>query len=111
MASKGSKAGSKSGRSGRIALVIAVSIVILFSFAALFFHYFVNRPPSTNYCGPLGYWLARGLDKVFGWFSLLGPILLAMLGVLYVRRGKAWRPFTGGLVWIFGLYTLVGLLS
>ena len=111
MASKGSKAGSKSGRSGRIALVIAVSIIILFTFAALFFHYFVNRPPSTNYCGPLGYWLARGLDKLFGWFSLLGPVLLAMLGVLYLRRGKAWRPFTGALVWTAGLFALASLLS
>ncbi len=111
MASKGSKAGSRSGRSGRIALVIAVSIIILFTFAALFFHYFVNRPPSTNYCGPLGYWLARGLDKVFGWFSLLGPVLLAMLGVLYLRRGKAWRPFTGALVWTAGLFALASLLS
>ncbi len=111
MSTKRSAKGRSSNRGARIALIIAAAIVILFTFASLFFHYFVNRPQSTNYCGPLGYWLARGLDAVFGWFSLLGPALLAMLGVLYLRRGKAWRPFTGALVWATGLFTLASILS
>ncbi len=111
MATKRTPGKEKSNRGARIALIIAAGIVILFTFASLFFHYFINRPPSTNYCGPLGYWLARGLDRVFGWFSLLGPILLAMLGVLYLRRGKAWRPFTGALVWTAGWFALASLLS
>jgi S-DNA-T family DNA segregation ATPase FtsK/SpoIIIE len=98
-------------RGTRAALTIAAAIVVLFTFASLVFHYFVNRPASTNYCGPLGYWLAQGLDKTFGWFSLLGPILVAMLGILYLRRGKSWRPFTGALVWSLGLFTLASILS
>ncbi|MBN2466496.1 DNA translocase FtsK 4TM domain-containing protein [candidate division WOR-3 bacterium] len=101
----------KSGRGTRTALVIAAAILVLFTFASLIFHYFVNRPQSTNYCGPLGYWLAHGLDMLFGWSSLFGPILLAMLGILYLRRGKPWRPFTGALVWTACLSTLAALVS
>jgi DNA segregation ATPase FtsK/SpoIIIE, S-DNA-T family len=95
-------------RGTRAALTIAAAIVVLFTFASLVFHYFVKSP---NYCGPLGHWLAHGLDTVFGWFSLLGPILVAMLGIMYLRRGKSWRPFTGTLVWCLGLFTLASLLS
>jgi hypothetical protein len=95
-------------RGARAALVIAAAIVVLFTFASLIFHYFVKSP---NYCGPLGDVLAKALDKVFGWFSLLGPILLAMLGILYLRRGKTWRPVTGALVWSAGLFTLASVLS
>jgi hypothetical protein len=101
----------KSERGTRIALIIAAAIVILFTFASLVFHYFVSRPPSTNYCGPLGYWLARDIDKVFGMASLFLPIVLALLGLLYLRRGKGWRPLTAAFVWLSGLYTLVALLS
>ena len=111
MATKRTPGKEKSNRGARIALIIAAAIVILFTFASLFFHYFVNRPPSTNYCGPLGYWLARGLDKVFGKASLFLPIVLALLGLVALRRGKGWRPLTAGLVWLAGLYTLAGLLS
>jgi S-DNA-T family DNA segregation ATPase FtsK/SpoIIIE len=98
-------------RGARAALVIAAAIVVLFTFASLIFHYFVNRPPSANYCGPLGYWLACWLDLAFGWFSLLGPVLLAMLGILYLRRGRTWRPFAGMLVWTTCLFTLAALVS
>src|SRR5512138_448862 len=98
-------------RGTRAALTIAAAVVVLFTFSSLVFHYFVNRPQSANYCGPLGYWLARGLDSVFGWFSLLGPILVAMLGVLYLRRGRSWRPFAGALVWSLCLFTLASILS
>jgi len=101
----------QSSRSTRAALVIAAAIVVLFSFASLVFHYLVNRPPSDNYCGPLGCWLATGLDRVFGWFSLLGPVLVALLGILYLRRGKSWRPFTGALVLTACLFTLAALAS
>jgi hypothetical protein len=96
-------------RGTRAALTIATAIVVLFTFASLVFHYFVPR--TANYCGPLGDVLAKGLDKVFGWFSLLGAILVALLGILYLRRGKSWRPFTGTLVWSSGLFTLASLLS
>jgi len=102
---------SSSNRGARIALIIAAAIVILFTFASLVCHYFVNRPPSTNYCGPLGYWLARGLDKPFGKTSLLIPILLVVVGLLYLRRGKGWRTWGAGLAWLVGLYVLVGLFS
>jgi DNA segregation ATPase FtsK/SpoIIIE-like protein len=111
MAAKRTPGRRSPNRGARAALAIAVAIVVLFTFASLIFHYFVNRPQSTNYCGPLGYWLARGLDTVFGWFSLLGPVLLAMLGVIYLRRGKSWRPFTGALVWTTCLFTLAALVS
>jgi len=94
-----------------VAIILAAAIAVLFTFASLFFHYFVNRPVSTNYCGPLGYWLASGLDILFGWFSLMGPVLVAMLGILYLRRGKSWRPFTGTLVWTFCLFTLASLMA
>jgi S-DNA-T family DNA segregation ATPase FtsK/SpoIIIE len=98
-------------RGARVAIILAAAIVVLFTFASLIFHYFVNRPQETNYCGPLGYWLARGLDTVLGWFSLLGPVLLALLGILYLRRRKAWRPFTGALFWTAGLFTFTALAS
>jgi S-DNA-T family DNA segregation ATPase FtsK/SpoIIIE len=111
MATRRASSKGKRNRGTRAALTIAAAIVVLFTFASLVFHYFVNRPQSANYCGPLGYWLARGLDKVFGWSSLLGPILLAMLGILYLRRGKSWRPFTGALVWVASLSTLAALVS
>jgi DNA segregation ATPase FtsK/SpoIIIE-like protein len=111
MATKRTPAKETSNRGARVALIIAAAIVILFTFASLFFHYFVNRPQSTNYCGPLGYWLARGLDKVFGKASLFLPIVLALLGLLGLRHGRGWRPLTAGFVWLAGLYTLVGLLS
>jgi len=102
---------ARSDRGARIALIIAAAIIILFTFASLIFHYFVNRPPSTNYCGPLGYWLARNMDRTFGKASLFVPIVLALLGLLYLRRGKGWRPFSAGFVWLSGLYLLVALLS
>jgi DNA segregation ATPase FtsK/SpoIIIE, S-DNA-T family len=111
MAAKRTSNKKTSNRGTRAALTIAAAIVVLFTFGSLIFHYFVNRPVSTNYCGPLGYWLARGLDLVFGWFSLLGPVLLAMLGILYLRRGKSWRPFTGALAWTCCLFTLAALVS
>jgi DNA segregation ATPase FtsK/SpoIIIE, S-DNA-T family len=106
------RSGKRSQNRGtRAALVIAAAIVVLFTFASLFFHYFINRPQSTNYCGPLGYWIACGLDAAFGWFSMLGPILVAMLGILYLRRGKSWRPFTGALVWSACLFLFAALAS
>jgi S-DNA-T family DNA segregation ATPase FtsK/SpoIIIE len=111
MSTKRTAGKETSSRGARIALIIAAAIVMLFTFASLFFHYFINRPPSTNYCGPLGYWLARGIDKVFGKASLFLPIVLALLGLLALRRGRGWRPLTAGFVWLAGLCTLVGLLS
>ena len=67
-------------RGARAALVIAAAIVVLFTFASLIFHYFVKSP---NYCGPLGYWVAWGLDVAFG------PDNTA----IYIQVGGAWaRP-------------------
>jgi hypothetical protein len=111
MPAKRASGKKKSGRGTRAALVIAAALVVVFTFASLVFHYFVNRPQNANYCGPLGYWLACGLDRVFGWFSLLGPVLVALFGVLYLRRGKTWRPFTGALVWSICLFTFASLAS
>jgi len=111
VAAKRTSGRGKRNRGTRAALVIAAAIVVLFTFASLIFHYFVNRPQSANYCGPLGHWLAHGLDTLFGWTSLFGPVLLAMFGILYLRRGKSWRPFTGALVWTVCLSTLAALVS
>jgi S-DNA-T family DNA segregation ATPase FtsK/SpoIIIE len=108
--STGRQKSERAGRNARVAVAAAAAIVILFTFASLVFHYLVNRPQSTNYCGPLGYWLARGLDKVFGKFSLFGPVVLAMLGLLLLRRGKGGRRFAASLVWLSGLYFFFGLL-
>ncbi len=108
MATKRTPGKEKSNRGARIALIIAAAIVILFTFASLFFRYFVKSP---NYCGPLGDVLARTLDKVFGKASLFLPVVLALFGLLALRRGKGWRPLTAGLVWLAGLFTLAGLLS
>jgi S-DNA-T family DNA segregation ATPase FtsK/SpoIIIE len=108
MAAKRTSGKGSSSRGARAALIIAAAIVVLFTFASLIFHYFVKSP---NYCGPLGDVLAKTLDKVFGWFSLLGPVLLTLLGILYLRRGKTWRPFTGALVWTTCLFTLAALVS
>jgi len=108
MAAKRTSSKGTPNRGARAALVIAAAIVVLFTFASLIFHYFVKSP---NYCGPLGDVLAKALDLVFGWFSLLGPVLLAMLGVLYLRRGRSWRPFTGALVWTVFLFALAALGS
>jgi len=111
VAAKRASGKGKQSRGTRAALAIAAAIVVLFAFASLAFHYFVNRPQSANYCGPLGYWLAHGLDVLFGWSSLFGPVLLAMLGILYLRRGKSWRAFTGALVWAVCLSLLAALVS
>jgi len=100
-----------SNRGARVALVIAAAIVILFTFASLVFHYFVNRPASTNYCGPLGGKVGLGLDKPFGKSSLLIPVVLTLLGLLYLLRGKGWRRLSAGLAWLAGLYLLAALLA
>jgi S-DNA-T family DNA segregation ATPase FtsK/SpoIIIE len=95
-------------RGARAALVIAAAIVVLFTFASLIFHYFVKSP---NYCGPLGHWVACGLDAAFGVTSLLLPILLALFGLLLLRRGKGWRPLSAALAWLLGFCLLVAVLA
>ncbi len=111
MAAKRTSRKGTSNRGARAALTIAAAILILFTFASLVFHYFVNRPASTNYCGPLGYWVARGLDVAFGVTSLFLPIVLALVGLLVLRRGKGWRPLSAALAWLLGFCLLVALLA
>jgi len=111
MASKRTSGKRQPSRGVRAALIIAAAIVVLFTFASLVFHYFVNRPASANYCGPLGYWVARGLDVAFGVTSLFLPIVLALCGLLVLRRGKGWRPLSAALAWLLGFCLLVALLA
>jgi len=108
MAAKRAARKKAPNRGARAALVIAAAIVVLFTFASLIFHYFVKSP---NYCGPLGHWVAGGLDVAFGVTSLLLPILLALFGLLVLRRGKGWRPLSAALAWLLGLCLFIAVLA
>ena len=94
-----------------LATAIGVGVVVLFTLASLVCHFFVNRPPSTNYCGPLGFWLARGLDTAFGKSSLLLPLIFALAAFLWLARGRHGRRLTALLLWTAGVLVAVGLLS
>ena len=55
--------------------------------------------------------MARGLDVAFGVTSLFLPIVLALVGLLVLRRGKGWRPLSAALAWLLGFCLLVALLA
>ena len=48
MAAKRASGKGSQNRGRRAALIIAAGIVVLFTFASLIFHYFVNRPQETK---------------------------------------------------------------
>ena len=98
-------------RNAVLATAIGVGVVVLFTLASLVCHFFINRPPSTNYCGPLGFWLARGLDTAFGKSGLLLPFILALAAFLWLSRGKHGRRLTALLLWTASVLVAVGLLS
>jgi S-DNA-T family DNA segregation ATPase FtsK/SpoIIIE len=79
--------------------------------ASLVCHYVVNRPPSTNYCGPLGFWLARALDAAFGKASLLGAVGLIAAGLLWLTRKKDRSRLVGPILFGSALLCLLALLS
>jgi S-DNA-T family DNA segregation ATPase FtsK/SpoIIIE len=95
----------------RIALGIAAAVVVLFTAASLVCHYFINRPPSTNFCGPLGWWLARGLDFLVGKSSLLLPFIIGLAALLWFRPGRHWRRLTAILLGTAALLVFAALAS
>jgi S-DNA-T family DNA segregation ATPase FtsK/SpoIIIE len=107
----GPQRGAAPGRSTTAALAVAGSAMALFTLASLTCHYFINRPPQANYCGPLGFWLARLLDAVIGKSSLLAPLAFALAAFLWLGRGRHWRKPTAALVGYAGVFLLLSVLS
>lgn len=106
-----SKPVKTSSGSARFAIVIAVAVLVLFAAASLVCHYFINRPASTNYCGPLGWWLARGLDFLLGKSSLGLPFAIVLAAALWFGSAKNWRRLVALLVGAAALFLGLALVS